>query len=152
MNIRIWVILENSDKKLSGFSQKETIYRVIVCHTEGNSCRATRRIHSSVYTFPLSVPQSPFLDLVDAGQGSVPAARPRVGTRVRAGKKKYSGLKKYTDILVIWTRMKSCGPIFFIREKSCARIRSHIEALGSNTRDIGVLFLPAVLFLPVLTL
>ena len=46
----------------------------------------------------------------------------------------------------------SCGTIFFIREKTCARIRSHIETLGSNTRDIGVLFLPAVLVLPALTL
>ena len=61
--------------------------------------------------------------------------------------------KKYTDILVIWTRIKSCGTIFFIREKTCARNRSHIEALGSNTRDIGVLFSPAVLFfLPALIL
>ena len=35
---------------------------------------------------------------------------------------------------------------FFIRGKTCARIRSHIAALGSNTGDIGVLLLPAVLF------
>ena len=46
----------------------------------------------------------------------------------------------------------SCGTIFFIRENTCARIRSHIEALGSNTRDIGVLFLPAELSLAALTL
>ena len=42
--------------------------------------------------------------------------------------------------------------IFFIREKTVARIRSDIEASGSNTRDIGVIFLPAALFLPALTL
>ena len=41
---------------------------------------------------------------------------------------------------------------FLHQGKTCARIRSRIEALGSNTRDIGVIFVPAVLFLPALTL
>ena len=72
-------------------------------------------------------------------------------TRARAGKST-TGKKKDTDILVIWNSIKSCGTIFFIREKTCARSRSHIEALGSNTRDIGVLFLTRCTFLPALTL